>query len=432
MSRRAVRTILVLGLAVLLTVGAVVAYRSLTGVGKTRITAYFQSSKGIYPRDEVRILGVRVGEIESIEPQPDRAKITFWVDSKYKVPADAQAVMLSPSIVSARVIELSPAYTTGPAMQNNAVISQERTVVPVEFDDLKEQLNKLNQTLQPDRPGGVSTAGEFVDALAGNLRGQGANIRESLQKLSQSVSILGDHSSDVFGTVKNLSILVSALRDSGDLLREVNQNFAAVTATLSNDPGEVGRAVADLNSAVGDVTGFIRDNRETVGITTDKLTEISTALIESQDELKQALHTFPTELSNYINIYQAPLGGTTGSLSGVQFQNPIQFICGAIQAASRLGAEQSAKLCVQYLAPIMKNRQYNFLSPLGFQQLMVGVQARPNEITYSEDWLRPDYVPPAAPAGAPAPGGPPMPAEASNTDPTLGLSGMMVPSGGGS
>ena len=43
------------------------------------------------------------------------------------------------------------------------------------------------------------------------------------------------------------------------------------------------------------------------------------------------------------------------------FANPISFLCGAIQAASRLGAEQSAKLCVQYLAPIIKNRQYNFL-----------------------------------------------------------------------
>ena len=59
-----------------------------------------------------------------------------------------------------------------------------------------------------------------------------------------------------------------------------------------------------------------------------------------------------------------------------------------------MGAEQSAKLCVQYLAPIIKNRQFNF-PPLG-QNLFVGAQARPNEITYSEDWLRPDYIPPPA------------------------------------
>ena len=65
-----------------------------------------------------------------------------------------------------------------------------------------------------------------------------------------------------------------------------------------------------------------------------------------------------------------------------------------------MGGEQAAKLCVQYLAPIIKNRQYNF-PPLG-ENLFVGAQARPNEVTYSEDWMRPDYVPPADEHAAPS------------------------------
>jgi phospholipid/cholesterol/gamma-HCH transport system substrate-binding protein len=121
------------------------------------------------------------------------------------------------------------------------------------------------------------------------------------------------------------------------------------------------------------------------------------------------------------------------------FANPISFLCGAIQAASRLGAEQSAKLCVQYLAPIMKNRQFNFL-PLT-QNVFVGATTRPNELTYSEDWMRPDYIPPQSPpaaappqaeAPAPAPGGPPLAAEAPiATNPADGLTGMMLPPGVG-
>jgi phospholipid/cholesterol/gamma-HCH transport system substrate-binding protein len=445
MTTRGARIALALFLAVVLTAGLVMAFRSVTGVGKTRLSAYFENSKGIYPGDEVRILGVKVGEIESIEPEPNRARINFWVDDQYKVPANAQALVLSPSIISARALELSPVYTGGPTLQNNGVIPRERTAMPVEWDDLKAQLDKLNQTLQPTQPGGVSTAGEFVNSLADNLRGQGPNIRDSLQNLSQTMSILGDHSADLFGTVKNLSALASGLHDSSDLLRQLNQNFAAVTATLSNDPGEVGRAVADLNGAVTDVTSFVRDNRETVGITADKLEVITTALNESGDEVKQALHAFPMMISNYVNIYQPTAGGVTGALAGTQFSNPINFLCGAIQAASRLGAEQAAKLCVQYLAPIVKNRQYNFLGPIGFN-FLVGVGARPNEVTYSEDWLRPDYVPPTNGAPAPAasspatqaapdvaapPGGPPLPAEAVNTNPDAGLTGLMVPPGGG-
>ena len=64
----------------------------------------------------MRILGVPVGKVDKIEPQPTRVKITFWVDDKYKVPADAKAVILSPQLVTARAIQLTPAYTGGPAL----------------------------------------------------------------------------------------------------------------------------------------------------------------------------------------------------------------------------------------------------------------------------------------------------------------------------
>ena len=186
-----------------------------------------------------------VGKIDKIEPQPDRVKITFWYNDKYKVPADAKAVILSPSLVTPRSIQLTPAYTGGPAMADGAVIPQERTAVPVEWDDFRQQLEKLTQTLQPTQPGGVSTLGAFVNTAADNLRGQGPDIRDTIIKLSQAISALGDHSDDLFGTFKNLSTLVSALRDSSGLLRQLNQNLAAVTDLLADDPNEVGNAVRE-------------------------------------------------------------------------------------------------------------------------------------------------------------------------------------------
>ena len=112
---------------------------------------------------------------------------------------------------------------------------------------------------------------------------------------------------------------------------------------------------------VGDVQTFVADNRETLGTTSDKLASVTQALTDSLDDVKQFLHVAPNTLQNYVNIYQ-PAQGAVSSVPVVNnFANPISFLCGAMQAASRLGAEQSAKLCVQYLAPIVKNRQYNFL-----------------------------------------------------------------------
>jgi phospholipid/cholesterol/gamma-HCH transport system substrate-binding protein len=444
MNTRNARLGLAAALVVLLIAGIFGVSRTSSAVHKVHVTAYFANANGMYAGDEVRILGVPVGNIDRIEPQPQRVKVTFWFDDKYKVPANANAVILSPSLVTSRAIQLTPAYTDGPVMRDDAVIAQERTAVPVEWDDFRQQLEKLTETLQPTQPGGVSTLGQFINTAADNLHGQGGNIRDTIIKLSQAFSALGDHSNDLFTTIKNLSILVSALQSSTDLMRQLNQNLAAVTGLLSNDPNEVGNAVADINSVVGDVRSFVADNKEALGTTSDKLASVTTALHQSLDDIKQTLHIAPNAFQNFLNIYQPAQGTLTGALAINNFANPISFLCGAIQAASRLGAEQSAKLCVQYLAPIIKNRQYNF-PPLG-ENLFVGAAARPNEITYSEDWMRPDYIPPPGPnsppplaaeapvppAGAPAPDASQLHAEAQPTNPANGLQGMMVAPGAGS
>lgn len=413
---RAPRVLLAAALAVILVAGFLAAARLGGGASRITVVGYFDNSTGLYVGDDVRIRGVSVGKITKIQPEPLRTRVTFWFDRRHKVPAEANAVILSPQLVTGRAIQLTPPYRGGETMNNGTVIPQDRTAVPVEWDDVRTQLERLTEMLQPATPGGVSTLGALINSAAGNLSGQGTAIRETIVKLSQTISVLNEHSTDVFGTVKNLSTLVSGLRDSSDLLAQLNINLAGVSALLADDPNKVARAVGDLNDVIGDVRGFVAETREPIGVASDTLRSVSDAVIGSLDDLEQTLHIAPNVAANFNNIYEPANGSLTGALQINNFANPISFLCGAIQAASRLGAEQASKLCVQYLAPIVKNRQYNF-PPLG-ENLFVGAQARPNEVTYSEDWMRPDFVPPAVPPVA--------------ADPAAGLSGLMGAEGGGS
>ncbi len=215
-----------------------------------------------------------------------------------------------------------------------------------------------------------------------------------------------------------------------------------MTALLANDPNEVGHAVADLNTVVGDVHGFVAENRESLGTTSDKLASITQALTDSLDDIKQTLHVAPTTFQNFVNIYSRPGRGDRRMLAVNNFTNPITFICGAMQAASRLGAEQSAKLCVQYLAPIIKNRQYNF-PPIGFQNLFVGARRGPTRSPTARTgcgrttFRRSRRRPHRPPAGARAsPHRPTLRCRPRRrrwpTNPADGLPGMMVPPGAGS
>ena len=426
MSKLSTRLLVVAAALALVIGGGYFAVQAFQRASRNEVVGYFQNTNQLFSGDDVLIQGVPVGKVEKIEPGPEKVKVTFWIDDKYKVPADAKAVILSPQLVTGRAIQLIPPYRGGATLRGGAVIPLDRTAVPVEWDQVRTQLQRVADLLKPDQPGGVSTLGGFINTAADNLRGQGASIRESVIRLSQAVSILGDHSNDLFSTFKNLSILVSALQDSAGLLERLNTNLAEVTGLVADDPNKVGQVLHDMSAVADDVRSFVADNKEAVGTASDKLASVSTSIVGSLDDIKQVLHVAPTALADLNNIYEPAVGSLTGILAANNFANPVSFICGAIQAASRLGADQSSKLCAQYLAPIVKNRQYNFL-PLG-ENLMVGTQARPNEVTYSEDWMRPDYVPPSRPA---APVAQQAAAQTVTTDANAGLAGMMTPPAGG-
>jgi phospholipid/cholesterol/gamma-HCH transport system substrate-binding protein len=422
--RRIWRAVIALCLVATLAVAGTGLARSWwTGISRNTYVAYFVNTNGLYTGDDIRILGVTVGSVDKIEPQPNAAKVTFSVDSQYAVPADVRAAILSPSLVSARAIQLVPAYSDGPKLAEGGTIPLERTVVPVEWDDFRRQLEKLSGSLQPTSPGGPSALGEFINTAADNLRGQGDTARDTVIKLSKAMSALGDHSTDIFSTVRNLQLLVSALSSSSDLLAAFNTNMASITTALSHTPSDVAGATRSLDDAVKDLRGFIADNRDGLGTAVDHLSAITGALNDSRADIKQVLHIGPTVFQNFTNIYDPAQSAITGILAPVNFADTVQFLCGAIQSASRENFAQSAKLCTQYLAPIIKNRQYNF-PPVGGNPF-VGATARPNEVTYSEARLRPD-------AGPQPDGSAPLPAEApasTPTDPSKGLAGLMVPAG---
>jgi phospholipid/cholesterol/gamma-HCH transport system substrate-binding protein len=410
-SRRTLQRVTAASLALTLLASSFLIGRKLWHeVEKNTYSAYFTEANGLFVGDEIRILGVGVGVVDNIEPQPASSKVTFSVDKEYAIPADARAAILSPSLVTPRAIQLVPAYSGGPKLSPGATIPLNRTAVPVEWDDFRKQLEKLTEALQPTTPGGVNSVGEFINSAADNLRGQGDTARDTVIKLSQAISALGDHANDIFSTVRNLQLLVSALSSSTELLASFNQNLASVTTLLTNTPNEIGNALKSLDGALGDVREFLAENRESVGTTFDRLSSVTTALNDSRYDIKQILHIAPTVFQNFLNIYQPAQSAMTGILALNNFADIPQWICSAIESASRARLARVSKLCLQYLNPIIKNRIYNYI-PAGINPF-VGTQARPNEISYSEDWLRPGYTPPAPPEGPPpSEGVPPAGAE---------------------
>src|SRR5258708_9773306 len=117
--------------ALLVTTLLVGVYRVWPWRAGHKVVGYFTSAVGLYRGDDVRIVGVRVGKIDSIEPRATDVKITMSVKDGVKVPADAKALVIAPNLVSARFVQLAPAYTGGAAMADGAEIRLDRPAIPV-------------------------------------------------------------------------------------------------------------------------------------------------------------------------------------------------------------------------------------------------------------------------------------------------------------
>ncbi|OBK76465.1 virulence factor Mce family protein [Mycobacterium sp. 1274761.0] len=374
---------------VLALIGGVVAWQLYKKLTYNTVVAYFPDTLALYPGDKVQIMGVKVGTIDSIEPAGDKMKVTFNYANKYKVPANATASILNPSLVASRTIQLSPPYTGGPVMEDNAVIPIDRTQVPVEYDELRDSINRILTDLgpTPDQPKGPF--GDIIESFSNGLAGKGDQINKTLKGLSDAVTTLNEGRGDFFAVIKSLALFVNALYKSDQQFVALNSDLAQFTNSFTNTDQELATALRDLNDLLSTTRRFIGQNGEVLAHDINNLAEVTNAILQPEplNGLETGLHVFPNLGANLMNISSPNAGGIVGLPAIASFANPLQFICSSIQAGSRLGYQESAELCAQYLAPILDAIKFNY-PPIGLNQFVTAMTL-PKEISYSEPRLQP-------------------------------------------
>jgi phospholipid/cholesterol/gamma-HCH transport system substrate-binding protein len=315
---------------------------------------------GLYPGDDIRVVGVPVGSIESISPEADAVKITMSVQDDVKLPADARAVVIAPNIVSARFIQLTPAYKQGPPMKDGGSIGLDRTAVPVEWDDVKTQLTQLSQQLGPQAGQVQGPLGAFINQAADTFDGNGDSFRKALRELSQTAGRLGDSRTDLFGTVKNLQILIDALSRSNEQIVQFSGHLASVSQVLADSTVGLDNTLGTLNQALSDIRGFLGQNNETLIGSINKLTDFTSLLTNQTDDIEQILHVLPTAMANFYNIYDPAQGEVYGLLGLPEFTNPVQFICADFDGAGQTDNYKRTEICRQRMAPVLKRLAMNY------------------------------------------------------------------------
>ena len=338
--------------------GAFVLWPSAKG---HEVIAYFPSTVGLYPGDDVSVVGVPVGKIESIEPRSGDVKVTIRVDGDVPLPADARAIIIAPNLVSARFIQFTPAYKDGPKLADGAQIGLDRTGVPVEWDDVKEQLTALSASLGPKQGDVQGPLVGFVNQAADTFDGNGDSFRNALRELSQTAGRLGDSRTDLFGTVRNLQVLINALSNSNEQIVQFSNHVASVSQVLADSSKDLDQTLGTLNQALADVKGFLDQNNSALIGQISKLKDFTQILTDHSDDIEQILHITPNGLANFYNIYNPAQGTVGGLLSLPNFANPVQFICGGtFDVGASPDNFKRAEICRQRMGPVFKRLAVNY------------------------------------------------------------------------
>jgi len=301
------------------------------------VTGMFSRAVGLYPGSDVRVLGVPIGTVISVTPEGDQVAVEFEYDAAVKIPANAMAAVVSPSLVSDRYVQLLPAYTSGPVMTSGSTIARDHTAVPVELDRISQSLDDLMVALGPDGANKNGALSRLLDTGAKNLNGQGSAIHDTTHDLSLALQTLAGGKDDLFSTVKNLQSFTSTLATNDSQVRRLNGDLASVSDQLAGERGDLGAALKNLAIALNETSTFVHDNRAVLTTNISQLTAVTTTIARQRDALDEALTNAPVAVSNLQHAYN-PISGTLDTRNNAaQLDDPALLICALINGPTGTG-----------------------------------------------------------------------------------------------
>ena len=334
------KVVLPLVLLALVVVGIVTFF--LSGGQEKTLTAEFPRTVSIYQGSDVRVLGVPVGKIDSVTPSGTDVIVTMHYDADVQIPENAKAVIVSPSIVGDRFVQLTPAYSGGPVLASGSTLTQDRTAVPLELDQIYSSLDDLTVALGPNGANKKGALTDLLDTTAQNFGGQGAKFHRTIENFSRLSGTLADNKDQLFGSVRELEGFVHTLARNDQTVRSFNTSLAQVSQMLKGERGDLAASLQNLGTAMRQVSGFVRDNRELLGKNITGLDRITQILVKQRGALAETLRDAPLALNNLLLTYN-PQAGTLDTRAnlgeiGHQIQSdPATFLCGILDQSNQGG-----------------------------------------------------------------------------------------------
>ncbi|HEU5469578.1 MAG TPA: MCE family protein [Actinophytocola sp.] len=256
-------------------------------------TARFTDATLLLPGDDVRIAGVRVGQVEDVTiADRTQAEVRFSVSSGRKLPAGATAQIKFRNIVGQRYLALGQG--TGGGNPNDVLapggnIPVERTRPALDLTELFNGFKPLFQALNPDQVNKLSY--ELIQVL----QGEGGTVETLLAHTASLTSALADKDQVIGELITNLNTVLDTVNARGPQLSELIVTLQQLVSGLAADREPIGQAVDALGGLARSTSGLLEQARAPLKQDIANLGLLVGRLNEHQPEVEHFIQFLPVK-----------------------------------------------------------------------------------------------------------------------------------------
>jgi phospholipid/cholesterol/gamma-HCH transport system substrate-binding protein len=302
-----------------------------TGIGRTDLYgATFTDATSLNVGDDVRISGVRVGQVEELEiAGHSLAHVRFSLEAGRQLPADVRAVIKYRNMVGQRYVALERGAGNRGTLPAGGEIPLERTTPALDLTDLFNGFKPLFQALSPTDVNQLS--GEIVQVL----QGEGGTVEELLAHTGSLTSTLASRDHLIGEVITNLNHVLGTVNSKGTALTTLISTLRELVSGLAADREAIGDAIGGIGELSTATAGLLGDARPPLKDSISGLDAVTKNLSgpDTVRDLEQTLTNLPEKLNG--------LGRISSYGSWMNF-----YVCSAtLQTLPPRGTPVTAKRC---------------------------------------------------------------------------------------
>ncbi|WP_277832513.1 MCE family protein [Speluncibacter jeojiensis] len=266
----------------------VAVFHPFHGGGRDEYTAVFVDVSGLRAGDKVRLAGVPVGSVGSVEmDRRHRVHVRFAVDKGQPLTTTTRAVVRYQNLVGDRYLELQQGDTVGTPLADGATLGPDRTVPALNLDALLGGFRPLFQALDSDQ------INRLTSSLLTIFQGQGGTVAELLRRIGSVTSTLADRDQVIGQVIDNLDTALGTISAKGDQFDATLTTLQQLVSGLAADRGILGQAVTSIDGATASFAGLLTATRPDIAGTLGQLDASLTPVVNHRDEFDGLLQRMP-------------------------------------------------------------------------------------------------------------------------------------------